>query len=293
MSHSHLLASEALESKYAALKYAESTLRGDARDRQTLDVLRNSECFYLSSDIGDTISEAAKTLPLTFELHESLCTQWVRGWVFLQKPWPVGQWGGTHDEFIGTDGYDPRAPMKAFTFGFGPSIRDSSTLVLAVEGYIDFRRKLVPICGSFMRCGHTVASDIERRTSELASDPLRAAACSRLVANALTMLLWCQQKIVIAPELAAERHARKRLGLSPKDSNIRVIQLRRAEQREGESSQGDSPEWSCRWIVGGHWRNQYHPSNGGHVPTWILPYVKGPEDKPLKVPTQTVYQVSR
>ena len=30
-----------------------------------------------------------------------------------------------------------------------------------------------------------------------------------------------------------------------------------------------------------------------YFPKWILPYVKGPADKPLKAPTKTVYAVVR
>jgi len=42
--------------------------------------------------------------------------------------------------------------------------------------------------------------------------------------------------------------------------------------------------WSHRWIVGGHWRNQPHGPGGTlRRPTWIAPHVKGPGDKPLVV----------
>lgn len=41
--------------------------------------------------------------------------------------------------------------------------------------------------------------------------------------------------------------------------------------------------WNHRWIVDGHWRNQYLPSTGGHRLQWIHPFVKGPDDRPLIV----------
>ena len=53
-------------------------------------------------------------------------------------------------------------------------------------------------------------------------------------------------------------------------------------------------DWSCRWLVRGHWRQQ--PCGAGHAerrPTWILPHLKGPERKPLKAPGAMVFAVVR
>jgi hypothetical protein len=48
-----------------------------------------------------------------------------------------------------------------------------------------------------------------------------------------------------------------------------------------------SREYHTRWMVSGHWRNQWYPASEAHRPRWIDSYVKGPEDKPLRV-SQTV-----
>jgi hypothetical protein len=75
---------------------------------------------------------------------------------------------------------------------------------------------------------------------------------------------------------------------------VKVIQLRRAEsQHRPAGEESNSVDWSCRWIVNGHWRHQYHGSGKDRELIYVMPFVKGPEDKPLKVPTHTVYQVSR
>lgn len=42
-------------------------------------------------------------------------------------------------------------------------------------------------------------------------------------------------------------------------------------------------EWTHRWIVRGHWRNQWYPSEGRHRQKFIGGYVKGPEDLPLVI----------
>jgi len=66
---------------------------------------------------------------------------------------------------------------------------------------------------------------------------------------------------------------------------IDVITLRRLHHeaiRSGEAQTKDAIDWSCQWVVGGHWRQQWYPSKGTHLPKFIDAYIKGPDDKPLK-----------
>jgi hypothetical protein len=49
-------------------------------------------------------------------------------------------------------------------------------------------------------------------------------------------------------------------------------------------------EWSHRWVVRGHWREQWYPSEGVHRLIWIEAFVKGPEDRPLII-KDTVFSV--
>lgn len=73
---------------------------------------------------------------------------------------------------------------------------------------------------------------------------------------------------------------------------VNVVKLRRVYQPTGTTQSADV-EWSHRWMVGGHWRNQWYPSVRGHRRKWIMPYVKGPPDKPFELPKPTVFDVSR
>lgn len=77
------------------------------------------------------------------------------------------------------------------------------------------------------------------------------------------------------PRSIRRRH--ERAGLQPPE--IRVIRLRRSHRREetGESRR----DWRHRWIVRGHWRNQWYPSIQAHRPKWIESYPKGPTEAPL------------
>ena len=77
-------------------------------------------------------------------------------------------------------------------------------------------------------------------------------------------------------------------------NKIQIVYLRRREQhptlRDGSSNPVD---WSCQWLVQGHWRNQYHPSDQSHKPMFIQSYVKGPEDKPFKTPRERIFAAVR
>lgn len=63
---------------------------------------------------------------------------------------------------------------------------------------------------------------------------------------------------------------------------VRVIRLREPATRS-RSGAGSDVEWSHRWIVGEHWRNQWYPASGQHRPKLIHAYQKGPVDKPFVV----------
>jgi len=65
------------------------------------------------------------------------------------------------------------------------------------------------------------------------------------------------------------------------EKNVTVVRLRRPRHERDEDHEPRTVDWTHRWLVGGHWRNQYSPSIGTNRQIWISPYVKGPEDKPL------------
>ena len=75
---------------------------------------------------------------------------------------------------------------------------------------------------------------------------------------------------------------------------MNTVILRRAFRvDEPREESGESREWSCQWMVGGHWRNQWLPSKATWEPRYIQPYLKGDPTKPLRVKQGTVYHVKR
>lgn len=81
-----------------------------------------------------------------------------------------------------------------------------------------------------------------------------------------------------------QRRAAQRAGLTAQE--VTVIRLRRRKSRPADSA-GDV-DWSCQWIVRGHWRKQWYPKQREHRQRYVAPYIKGPQDKPLRVTDRAV-----
>ncbi|WP_424187647.1 hypothetical protein ACOBQX_07575 [Actinokineospora sp. G85] len=103
----------------------------------------------------------------------------------------------------------------------------------------------------------------------------------------LATWLLMGQTLVRSEQMTAPRAARRRIErLDPVlDPTVRYIDLRRARIEPSDRPDDDvgkgTREYRHRWIVRGHWRNQYYPSRNDHRPIWIDPHFAGPEDKPL------------
>jgi hypothetical protein len=126
---------------------------------------------------------------------------------------------------------------------------------------------------------------------QIAADPWHRDAIKRFAA----MLLFMDQRILVSAQHEAERHTRKRVQRQGYEHVplVRVIELRRRQGRPAPKGEHETIAWAHQWIVSGHWRQQWYPSLNANQPRWIMPYVKGPEDKPLKPPRAKVFAVVR
>lgn len=130
-------------------------------------------------------------------------------------------------------------------------------------------------------------------TADEANAAEHLARLCRLIAASWALL---GQQLFVAPHQRADRAAARRLKHDgyPHEPLIRVVQLRRVEHAPQSGEDPEPVDWSCRWIVRGHWRQQpYGPGQAQRRPTWISPYMKGPDEKPLKAPRATVFAVVR
>jgi hypothetical protein len=109
--------------------------------------------------------------------------------------------------------------------------------------------------------------------------------------------LWrlMAQTIAVRTQERASRAFRKRAAPVFKDAEkrITVVRLRRTYDDRTKEPEPGSVDWSHRWIVGGHWRNQWYASVQLHRQIWISPFVKGPADKELIVNKARVFELVR
>jgi len=94
-----------------------------------------------------------------------------------------------------------------------------------------------------------------------------------------------QERIVLKTRMRPHRAVRRnamRLGMA-EIKDVLVCELRRARPRgyEWPETDGGEVHYSHRFMVQGHWRNQWYPSQGRHRQKWVSPYIKGPDDKPF------------
>lgn len=108
-------------------------------------------------------------------------------------------------------------------------------------------------------------------------------------------LIMSQTLTAKSPE-RGDRAQRRRQERENLPSEVLVIQFRKTRYTSADKGEEGAINWSHRWIVGGHWRWQPYkdPASGGEIKKriWISPYVKGPDDKPLKT-KERVYVLAK
>lgn len=113
-------------------------------------------------------------------------------------------------------------------------------------------------------------------------DPAMTQLISHHLRFIASSILWTKSKVLTIERVALGRHGLKRAqkaGLA--HHSVRTVTLRAAIPRQS-MTEGEQREWSCRWSVRGHWRNQFMTKSREHRPQFISPFVKGPDDKPFR-----------
>lgn len=112
---------------------------------------------------------------------------------------------------------------------------------------------------------------------------------------------WMKQRVVISAPGHVERHARKRMTREhnlKEPPTVQVIALRKSERKPTEPREQTDGEaiprnYNWRFVVQGHFRLQRcGPGLKDVKLIWISPFIKGPDDKPLRT-KERVYAVIR
>ena len=138
--------------------------------------------------------------------------------------------------------------------------------------------------------GAVDVSDLHHHTT--ANSRLEAVERTLLV----TWLLMGQSLARTVPVHAPKTAVRYIRRLDPNLLNaVRYVQLRHHTLTPGQRGSVDGPTrtYQYRWIVQGHWRNQFYPSRNDHRPVWIDHHIKGPDGAPILDPDKLVNVLRR
>lgn len=323
-------AMQALDAQSKAMVGLEKIIQVAQRNRlelsqqwiDDLDMLKRAEPFAWSKDVIDAVLSACGSIPDDTQFNSlNLGTESI--WWFLERTLPWETFG---------DGHGVRAicmapvatrnkPMLQFPAGSNladvqcaiagePSAwEEVQYCVTAWSEHAEFG--LIPgqtfdwIAGDSLKQmlqrasdGHDALYGPGRQWHGKTANKERFLESTEGVARfVLAGLVWLHQKIVVADVQHIERHARKRIEQQLKRQPVlRLVQLRRTEHVQPTDDTVDPAkrEYSHRWTVDGHWRNQrVGPGRKETRLTWVMPYIKGPDDKPLVVSSKKVYVVSR
>lgn len=291
----------ALEMQLSALRMARravSAWAGNAdkdlayqSDYEAARLLPTCQPFAWQDDTVKAVWLASKSIPADSYFSPTLLPDGLQAcWWWLGWPLPIKL---KDRAFTEDEGFDADH-ITAVLVAYGPN----NTLLC-----VDFRmwKPHGPAATSFFviprgtslaeMAGGRAITTVDGQTAQPTP---RALAMGRFI---LAGCAWLQQRIASCGSGHIERHRRKQIAREydvPMPSDVKVIQLRRTEPSAQQSRSDNSHpvDWSCRWIVNGHWRNQPY-ANGERKLIYIMPFVKGPDNKPLRVPSHTVYQVSR
>jgi hypothetical protein len=246
-----------------------------ARER---GAVRVAELFYVSSDMTDVAESAGRTLPSVSLLREDLPAE--RGVMVFDRP--IGNWededhGGRVASIVACSWWcDAEAVFICFY-----SWRDLNLQSAQSAG--DLTEEDV---ARLMREQPRLVHDNESRIPfgvEHSFAQISGSILDTWGRTVLSAWLLMQQPGVSTREpyrygqMDRKWLKRRRLQQSP----ITVVRLRyAATARHGDGGMGR--EYHHRWMVRGHWRRQWYPSRGAHIPLWIAPHIKGPEDAPIK-----------
>lgn len=256
------------------------------------ELLRRAETYAWTAETLVAILEASKTVPDTSTVSSVALPSTCGFWWFGQPhvcPIMALLWFMEPDnlflsDFGGIERQNAVPPYYVDTLVW-PLNR---SIDRAIQNTQTIQTALTPVHESLTEAGIPPADlDLAKDVTQRIMARLFLAGC-----------VWLQQRILVTSTGHIERHRRKQLAREhgiPPPADVKVVELRRRDSTAQEPSAGGAPvEWSCQWIVSGHWTHQAHgPKQGERRLQYILPYVKGPADKPLKVPKQTVYLVNR
>lgn len=249
------------------------------------------ETFYWSPEMASMLAGVVEGMPSTTLRHDLIPAS--LGFAWFGKPLPLEKARGEISQDIVAISWavicNDDDGRKFIIPSPDTRVDDGETLALVFYSPIEGNPGIYPLAFWYWKIGETL---------EIAADTSGVETPAQLTRLRYVAALFAimDQQIVVARKERADRATRKRMERDgwTHEPMVRVVQLRRASNQHARHDSSSVPvEWSCSWVVRGHWRQQFYPSTGEHRPVFVLPYIKGPDDKPLKAPAERVFAVVR
>lgn len=238
------------------------------------DAIRRAELYWVSRDMVDVALDAADSLP---EWTPAVAAPAPTGVLCWAKPAGNVPWNAL----------SPTDPTEVTWDGLWWWSRPDGVLQLQPLSRLAKNPELIAPYGVSAPLWATnptlLVNPLVPRTAEVAG----SADASPLISVIGAAWLLMGQPTVTATRVfddAPRPRAEQPDPAATSPNRVSIIELRRpmSPPREHDGSSSDR-RYRHRWWVGGHWRQQAcGPNHADRRPKWIAPYVKGPEDAPLK-----------
>lgn len=262
--------------------------------------LAHADLYFVSGDMADLAVAAATSLPAFTLMPEDLPSP--SGLIVFERPlttfdeapWhlgadiPAGELAVTAASWSHWSGGNPDWKLGGVWITFYTDRDSAIASGIKMGMYDQSRAELVRRSSPRLLLDNEVQAPFTPEpvgvsiggAEPVAQDTAPETGLHRWVGVLKTTWLLMQQPMVDVVATATDRAARRRYERLEKPVPlVRTIRLRRPANPHG-SGETDR-EYHHRWIVRGHWRQQWFPARQVHRPIWIAPHVKGPEDAPL------------
>lgn len=291
--------------------------------------LKTGPTFFMNSHFCDLVDYARRSIPDDLEFEAEWMVQ-PHGWMWLENPAETPHLQiapENHEYVVDADGLRlppgtvPKLPISAVSWFPLPELpfHDPRNQYITtsgsrnVEGGWCFqlfleRNRITPGLRGFGMWSYFLLAPGDRVGTRIAQFEEYARTCTEggyveqgPETNMLHEIRWIMTAMHLMSEKLAtlkrhtpERAVRRRMERQKATvlPEVNVVTLRRMEQPRTDHATRHV-DWQWQWPVKHHWRNQYYPSTGEHKWKFIEDFVKGPEDKPMKPATPTVYVARR
>lgn len=260
----------------------------------TMMALENAEPIYVAPDVTEIIDEARKSFEPEPIMPSDPITQ--AGFAYFPRSIEIIDRKGATN-FIRAMLWVPvlSANRNQVALWYATFSHEDDPLVFHREWGNEmphmpkWRRDISPLAELQLLHGTSLPLSVEFNSEDFHQDGVTYPDAAKEM-WALPQTVWrIAQQLVPAREPVGRswRRDAARHGLQRDD--VTVIRLRKTKSKTDHETE---VEWSNQWIVRGHWRNQWYASIKTHRQIWINPFVKGPDDKPLKI-TKRVWEFIR